>query len=258
MAAVIPDVIPGDQQWNTVPATSNVNMNGYAISGASTIDASGQVTGSILRAGPVKISNDAWGSRILTTNTENLGTGTAGLSNSVIIGATGKVGIKKDAVADLDVSGSIASTSVSTGTVSATDTVSCSQVSTSSDANISGSAYITGDAVVSGNFEATNIQNTLISAVLTFSKRTGALGGNTTNGTNLGRLDFNGWNSTAKQGAQILARQDGTAATGVPAGIVFSTSDGTTFAERMTIASNGRVIIGAASSAYQFEVVKLS
>jgi Chaperone of endosialidase len=246
MAAVIPDIV-GDA-WGTTPATSNVNMNGKAITGASTIDASGQIAGgSLLANGNVKISSDAWGARVLTTNTGNLGLGTAGLSNSIIIGATGKVGIKKDAVADFDVNGSVASTSVSTGTVTATGNVSCSEVSTSSNANISGSAYITGDAVVSGNFEATNIQSGLSGSVLTFNKRTGALGGNTVNGTNLGRIDFNGWNTSQKTGAQILARQEGTGGTGVPTGLGFYTSDGTNVVERIRILKDGNVGIGTAT-----------
>jgi hypothetical protein len=96
-------------------------MNGYAISGPSSIDASGQIAaGSFLANGNARISSDAWGARVLTTNTGNLGLGTAGLSNSIQIGATGNVGILKSATAPLDVEGQMKSTSVSTGALTLT------------------------------------------------------------------------------------------------------------------------------------------
>jgi hypothetical protein len=105
MTAVIPDVVP-DGAWGTTPATTNVNMNGKAITGASTIDASGQIAGgSLLANGNVKISGDAWGARLLTTSIANLGLGTSGLSNSIQIGATGNVGLLKSASVALDVEG---------------------------------------------------------------------------------------------------------------------------------------------------------
>lgn len=118
MASVIPDIVEG---WGTTPATSNVNMGGYSISGVSNIDASGQVSGgTVVANGNVKLSSDAWGARVFTTNVGNLGIGTAGLSNSIQIGATGNVGIKKTASVALDVEGQVASTSLTTGALTLT------------------------------------------------------------------------------------------------------------------------------------------
>ncbi len=83
MASLIPEVVP--EGLGTTPAIGNVQMNGFSITGAQNIDASGQVTGGSLAAGPVRISSDAWGARVTNINVGRLGIGTAGLSDSIQI-----------------------------------------------------------------------------------------------------------------------------------------------------------------------------
>jgi hypothetical protein len=244
-------------EWSQYPATTAVQLGSNAITttgavSAGTVSSTGNVSAANLSASGtvnsvnglrantnLSITHDPTnGGKIMTQTLTNLALGTNGTATAIQISGSGNVGIGKAPTLALDVNGQVSCTEVNCG-----------------NANISGSAYITGDASISGNFEATNTQNNGASALMVFNKRTGPLSGNTSNGYNLGRIDFNGWNTTSQVGAQILARQEGTAATGVPCGLQFYTSSGASPIERMTINKDGKVGIGTNSTNYALEVV---
>lgn len=223
MASVIPDIT--GEAWGTTPATSNVNMNGKAITGASTIDASGQISaGSLLANGNVKISSDDWGARVFTTNVGNLGIGTAGLSNSIQIGATGNVGVlTAPSDAALEVGGTLKSLNLNVGNTQA--------------------------GASQGLINVTNTMNNNSGSYLQLQKSMN--GGNSVNTNELGRVSYQGYASGGFRDSAIVLGYQSAAVSGtnVPSDLVFYTTSATNgLGERMRINSNGTTSIPAMPS----------
>jgi hypothetical protein len=97
--------------WSQFPALSTIQGGSNVITTTGTLNA-----GSIVANQGLSVTHDAAnGGQITTTGSTKLGLGTSGLANSIQIGVTGNVGIRKAPNVALDVDGQVSCTSLASG-----------------------------------------------------------------------------------------------------------------------------------------------